>query len=109
MVVDDDPARVLHRLRDANRGGDVHLIGGPRRIETYRALGALDEFRLLVLPMLAGDGRRVTPDVDCELVYAAQSGAANPRNLARGLRLGRLELAALEEEQRRRDRGEPQR
>jgi len=62
---------------------DVFVLGshrcGPRTIETYRALGALDEFRLLVLPMLAGDGRRVTPDVDCELIYAAQPGAANPR------------------------------
>ena len=64
VVVDEDPVRLLERLRAANRGGDVHLVGGPRTIETFRSLGALDEFRLMVLPMLAGAGRRVTPDVD---------------------------------------------
>jgi dihydrofolate reductase len=64
VVVDDDPARLLAQLTQANRGGDVHLVGGPSTIETFRRLGALDEFRLMVLPMLAGDGRRVTPDVD---------------------------------------------
>ncbi len=64
VVVDDDAARLLERLREANSGGDVHLVGGPRTIETYRALGALDEFRILLLPMLAGSGRRLTPDVD---------------------------------------------
>jgi dihydrofolate reductase len=64
VVVDDDPARLLDRLREANRGGDVHLVGGPRTIETYRRLGALEEFRLMVLPMFAGAGRRLTPDID---------------------------------------------
>ena len=64
VVVDDDPARLLERLRAANRGGDVHLVGGPQTIETFRSLGALDEFRLMMLPMFAGAGRRVTPDVD---------------------------------------------
>src|SRR5450755_322312 len=39
LVTDSDPARLLERLRAANRGGDVHLIGGPRTIETFRALG----------------------------------------------------------------------
>lgn len=64
VVVDDDPVHLLERLREANRGGDVHVVGGPRTIETYRRLGALDEFRLLVLPLLVGEGRQVTPDVD---------------------------------------------
>ena len=64
VVVDDDPVRLLERVREANRGGDVHVVGGPQTIETCRGLGALDEFRLLVLPMLAGTGRRVTPAVD---------------------------------------------
>ena len=64
VVVEADPARLLERLRDASTGGDVHLIGGPRTVETMRALGALDELRLLVLPILTGDGRRLTPEVD---------------------------------------------
>lgn len=63
VVVDDDPVRLLERLRTENRGGDVHLVGGPRTVDTYMRLGALDELRLLVLPVLTGEGRRLTPEV----------------------------------------------
>src|SRR6266540_848738 len=40
VAVDSEPARLLDKIRAANRGGDVHLVGGPRTIETFRALGA---------------------------------------------------------------------
>jgi dihydrofolate reductase len=63
VVTDSDPVRLLEKVRAANRGGDVHLIGGPRTIETYRALGALDCFGLIVLPILLGDGMRLTPSL----------------------------------------------
>jgi dihydrofolate reductase len=43
VVVDDHPERLLEKIRAANRGGDVHLVGGPRTIETFRHLGALDQ------------------------------------------------------------------
>jgi dihydrofolate reductase len=61
IVADRDPARLLEKLRAANRGGDVHLIGGPRTIETFRALGALDKLELVVLPLFLGGGMRLTP------------------------------------------------
>jgi dihydrofolate reductase len=61
VVTDDDPVRLLDRVRESNRGADVHLIGGPTTIETYRALGALDGLELVVLPLLLGDGMRLTP------------------------------------------------
>jgi dihydrofolate reductase len=61
VVTDGDPARLLERLRAANRGRDVHLVGGPRTIETFRAMGALDRLELVVLPILLGDGMRLTP------------------------------------------------
>jgi dihydrofolate reductase len=60
VVTDSDPTRLLEKLREANRGGDVHLIGGPRTIETYRALGALDKLELVVLPLFIGAGMRLT-------------------------------------------------
>src|SRR6266480_514716 len=63
VVVDSDPRRLLERLCAANRGGDVHLVGGPRTIETFRALGALDRLGLIVLPLLLGGGMRLTPPV----------------------------------------------
>jgi hypothetical protein len=37
------------------------LVGGPRTIETFRALGALDKFELVVLPFLLGAGMQLTP------------------------------------------------
>jgi dihydrofolate reductase len=62
VVVEPDPAVLLQRLQEAAEG-DVHLVGGPRMVETVRALGALAELRVLVLPMLTGRGRRLTPEV----------------------------------------------
>jgi dihydrofolate reductase len=92
VVTESDPVRLLERLREANRGGDVHLVGGPRTMETYRALGALDALELVVLPILLGDGMRLTdalsPDTgltfererpleggSVEIVYAVSGGA----------------------------------
>src|SRR5437762_3192668 len=60
VVSDSDPAILLEKLRAANRGGDVHLVGGPRTIETFRSLGALDTLELVVVPLLLGDGMRLT-------------------------------------------------
>lgn len=65
-MTDSDPARLRERIRDANQGGDVHLVGGPRTIETYRALGALDKLHLVVLPLLLGDGLRLTPSLSSD-------------------------------------------
>jgi dihydrofolate reductase len=67
VVVEADPAQLLEKVRAANRGGDVHLVGGPRTIETYRALGALDELGLVVVPVLLGDGMQLTPSLSTDL------------------------------------------
>ena len=61
VVTERDPARLLEHVRAANKGRDVHLVGGPRTIETFRALGALDRLGLLLLPLLVGDGMRLSP------------------------------------------------
>jgi dihydrofolate reductase len=61
VVTDSDPARLLEKIKAANRGGDVHLIGGPRTIEAYRSLGALDRLELVVMPLLLGSGLQLTP------------------------------------------------
>lgn len=66
VVVDSDPARLLEKMRAANQGRDVHLVGGPRTIETFRALGALDKLELVVLPLLLGDGMRLTPSLSLD-------------------------------------------
>src|SRR5438445_10367941 len=71
VVTDSDPARLLEKLRAANQGGDVHLVGGPRTIETFRTLGALDKLELVVLPLLFGAGMRLTPSLspDIDLTF----------------------------------------
>jgi dihydrofolate reductase len=61
VVTDNDPVRLLETLREAGTGGDVHLIGGPRTIDTYRALGELDTLELVVMPILLGGGMKLTP------------------------------------------------
>ncbi|HEX6679828.1 MAG TPA: dihydrofolate reductase family protein [Gaiellaceae bacterium] len=67
VVIESDPARLLEKLRAANRGGDVHLVGGPRTIETFRRLGALDELGVIVLPLLLGGGMQLTPSVSTDI------------------------------------------
>jgi dihydrofolate reductase len=81
VVVDDDAVRLLERLREEDRGGDVHLVGGPKTIETYRTLGVLNEFRLLVLPMLSGEGRKLTPDVTSRSVFRFESAREWPNGV----------------------------
>jgi len=92
VVTDSDPQRLLEKLRADNQGRDVHLVGGPRTIETFRALGALDALELLVLPLLLGAGMRLTeslspetgltfererafPGGSVEIVYSVDRGA----------------------------------
>ncbi|HEV7564244.1 MAG TPA: dihydrofolate reductase family protein [Solirubrobacterales bacterium] len=76
VVVEGDPERLLEKVRAANRGGD--LVGGPRTIETYRALGALDEIGLIVLPLLLGGGLQLTPSLDTGTNLSLESERALP-------------------------------
>jgi dihydrofolate reductase len=63
VVVEREPERLLERLRERSGDGDVHLVGGPKTIETFRRLGALDELGLIVLPLLLGGGLQLTPAI----------------------------------------------
>jgi dihydrofolate reductase len=78
VVTDSDPERLLGKIRAANQGRDVHLVGGPRTVETFRALGALDELGLLVLPLLLGDGMRLTPALSPDAALTLKSERALP-------------------------------
>jgi dihydrofolate reductase len=77
-VTDSDPVRLLEALRATNRGKDVHLVGGPRTIETFRALGALDKLGLLVLPMFLGDGMRLAPPLSADTKLVLESTRSLP-------------------------------
>ena len=73
VATDSDRARLLETLRSTNRGGDVHRVGGPQTIETFRALGALDKLGLLVVPVLLGGGTRLTPTLSTETQLVLES------------------------------------
>jgi dihydrofolate reductase len=76
VITDSDPARLLGRLRESGRDGYVHLVGGPRTVETFRALGALDKLGLLVVPLLVGDGMRLTPALSTDTTLTLESERA---------------------------------
>ncbi|MEV5880835.1 dihydrofolate reductase family protein [Streptomyces sp. NPDC052101] len=78
VVTDHDPERLLEKIRAANRGGDVHLVGGPRTIQTFYALGALDTLELVVVPLLFGGGTRLTPALDPSVGLAFRRERALP-------------------------------
>jgi dihydrofolate reductase len=74
VVTESNPQRLLEKIRSANKGRDVHLVGGPTTIETFRRLGALDVLAVIVLPLFAGDGMRLTPafSTDTRLTFEAE-------------------------------------
>ena len=78
VVFDSDPVRLLEKVRETNRGSDVHLVGGPRTVETFRALGALDKLGLIVLPLLIGEGMRLTPWLSLDTGLTLESERALP-------------------------------
>ena len=78
VVTDHDPARLLVKLRDSNKGGHVHLVGGPRTIEAFHALGALDKLGLIVLPLLVGGGLHLPPSLSSGNGLTLESQRAFP-------------------------------
>ena len=78
VVVESDPARLLEAVTEKTGDGNVHLVGGPKTMETFRDLGALDELGLLVLPILVGDGKRLTPPFGPDAELELESERALP-------------------------------
>lgn len=81
VVTDNDPKGLLEQIREANPDGDIHLVGGPRTVETFRALGALDKFGLIVVPILVGNGMRLTPSLSTDTSLRLESERALPGGL----------------------------
>src|SRR4051794_6802497 len=80
-------AELLALMRARGSDRDVHLVGGPRTIEAFREIGALDRLEVVVLPILLAAGQplslpgtdlvrlgleaqRQFPDGSVELVYS---------------------------------------
>src|SRR5487761_874489 len=65
VVAAASPAKLLDLMRAANPSADVHLVGGQQTIAAFRAIGALDYLGVVTLPILLGDGVRLTPASSC--------------------------------------------
>ncbi|MBF6175782.1 dihydrofolate reductase family protein [Nocardia blacklockiae] len=61
VVSAPSPEKLLEAMRDADFEGDVHLVGGQQTIEAFRRIHALDSLGVVLLPVLLGDGMRLTP------------------------------------------------
>ena len=48
-------------MRSGDFEGNVHLVGGPRTIQAFRKLGALDVLEILLIPFVLGDGLPLSP------------------------------------------------
>ncbi len=56
IVSDSDPGALLEKMRAADFEGDVHLVGGPKTIQAFHSIGALDELGAVLLPLVVGSG-----------------------------------------------------
>jgi len=54
----------LDRARDASKGMDVRIGGGPNTIQQYLRAGLVDEMHVAIAPVLLGGGERLFDAVD---------------------------------------------
>ena len=52
----DGAAMLAEHLRSKSLRGDVWLLGGPKCIDAFRELGAVDQYEVYVMPVLLGAG-----------------------------------------------------
>jgi dihydrofolate reductase len=57
--IDATPAEVLKRAREAARGLDVRIGGGPSTIRDFLAADLVDHLRVVLVPILLGRGVRL--------------------------------------------------
>jgi dihydrofolate reductase len=50
------------RALKAQDGKDLHVIGSPRLVQSLMGLGLVDEFRLMIDPVIVGGGKRLFRD-----------------------------------------------
>lgn len=60
-TVAGDPAAAVDELK-RTAGGDILLLGSGRLVHSLAPHGLIDEYRLRLMPAIAGGGRRLFPD-----------------------------------------------
>jgi dihydrofolate reductase len=61
VVSASSASELLEQMHRDGVSGDVHLVGGPRAIQAFREIGALDRLEVVVLPILLGEGVPLSP------------------------------------------------
>jgi dihydrofolate reductase len=69
-VLEGDVPEAVRALQ-AEGGGDLHIVGSSRLTQTLVRHGLVDAFRLMIIPLVLGGGKRFLPD----------DGAARPLRL----------------------------
>jgi dihydrofolate reductase len=57
-LLEGDIAEALAALKQ-EQGGDLHVIGSTELVQTLIEQGLVDEFRLMIAPLLLGGGKRI--------------------------------------------------
>jgi len=52
---------LMQVMESAGITGDVHLVGGPRTIQAFRAIDALADIGLVIIPRIQGGGLPLAP------------------------------------------------
>jgi dihydrofolate reductase len=60
-LIRGDLAEALSRLKQED-GQDILMFGSGQLVHTLHALGLIDEYRLMVFPVVLGSGKRLFPD-----------------------------------------------
>jgi dihydrofolate reductase len=84
---DQDLVATVTRLKE-QAGSDFALIGGVRTAQSFARLGLIDEYEVLVHPVVLGKGERVwtsRSDLSLVSVKAYQSGVMRVRYVSRDL------------------------
>jgi dihydrofolate reductase len=59
-LLQGDVARAVHALKED--GGDLHVIGSSQLVQTLLAHDLVDEFRVIIGPLVLGGGKRIIGD-----------------------------------------------
>jgi dihydrofolate reductase len=62
-IIRGDVPAAIARLK-AQPGGDLLVAGSARLVHTLIEQGLVDDYRLMVFPVILGSGKRMFPDID---------------------------------------------